>query len=75
MRGARGWLEDIAEASDSKSRRTRTIIGAYLKEASNNQSFLNAAIRACAINDDPQIWYRSVEEYKNRYLIELLRRE
>ncbi len=44
-------------------------------DAARDQRLLNAAIRCAAIDDDPQRWYRSVEEYRQRYVLEAVRRQ
>jgi len=43
--------------------------------AARDQCLLNAAIRCAAIDDDPQSWYRSVDEYRQRYVLEAVRRQ
>lgn len=75
LRGVRAWLDDICQASDCKSGRPSHLIDSYLMDAARDQRLLNAAIRCAAIDDDPQRWYRSVEEYRQRYVLEAVRRQ
>jgi len=74
-RGVAEWLEDIDEGR--KFQEAGGIIGAGLRQAAFDQRVLNAAVSWVSgyqDEQDPQMYYRSPREYRERYQIESMRR-
>ena len=75
LRGLGAFLGDID--GNRETGKEGGIVGACLTEAANNPEVLNAAVEwvsSHAAAREPELYYRTPREYRERYLIESMRR-